>query len=115
MVNAIACGYSGLSLLLTMGNKALNGHGPIHMTLAVAITDLVMVGLLYSTTGAAVAIGLVGKNGNPHVGWNKICGVFGRFCNLVTASNVLSFFAALFYFAVVVLCVFNLHKKSLRR
>ncbi|KMZ68368.1 CASP-like protein 6 [Zostera marina] len=112
VVNAIVCGYSGLSLLLVIANKARGKL--IHMVLPIAVSDLVMVGLLYSATGAAVAIGLVGKNGNPHVGWNKICGVFGRFCNLITASNVLSFFAAFFYFAVAVLCVFNLHKRSRR-
>lgn len=64
-------------------------------------TDLIMVALLFSATGAAGAIGLMGAHGNSHVQWKKVCNVFGKFCGQVAASGTLSLFGAIAFFLLV--------------
>ncbi|KAK6130449.1 hypothetical protein DH2020_035859 [Rehmannia glutinosa] len=61
--------------------------------------------------GAAVAIGLMGYEGNSHVQWKKVCNVFDRFCDQAAAALGLSGGASLAFFMLVVLATLNLHKK----
>ncbi|XP_057771972.1 CASP-like protein 1E2 [Salvia miltiorrhiza] len=107
VANAIACGYAAISLVLTLANR--NGRKGI--TTLVIILDLVMVALLFSALGAAGAIGLMAKQGNSHVQWNKVCDLFDKFCERGAASIGLSGAAAVAFFVLVVLAIFNLHKK----
>ncbi|KDP40019.1 hypothetical protein JCGZ_02017 [Jatropha curcas] len=103
--NAIACSYAAISLLLCFcGKKSM---GAIIITL-----DLLMVALLFSSIGATTAIGLMGYKGNSHVRWNKVCNVFGRFCNQGVAAIVLSLIAAIAFLLLVMLRALSLHKKS---
>ncbi|XP_020221951.1 CASP-like protein 1E2 isoform X1 [Cajanus cajan] len=80
--NAIACAYATLSLLLTIANRR-KGKG---MEALISVIDALMVALLFSGNGAAIAIGLLGLQGNSHVHWNKVCNVFGKFCHQATLS-----------------------------
>ncbi|NP_001384671.1 hypothetical protein VitviT2T_006370 [Vitis vinifera] len=105
--NAIACSYAALSLLLSVGNsKGNKGLG-----LAITVMDLVMVALLFSSNGAAGAIGLMGYEGNSRVRWGKVCNVFGKFCNQVAVALGLSFFGGLAFFLLVVMAAFALNKR----
>lgn len=105
--NAIACSYAALSLLLSVGNsKGNKGFG-----LAITVMDLVMVALLFSSNGAAGAIGLMGYEGNSRVRWGKVCNVFGKFCNQVAVALGLSFFGGLAFFLLVVMAAFALNKR----
>ncbi|XP_057802412.1 CASP-like protein 1E2 [Salvia miltiorrhiza] len=45
----------------------------------VVVSDLVTTALLFSSFGAAVAVGLIGREGNSHVQWRKVCDVFEKF------------------------------------
>ncbi|KAL8524925.1 hypothetical protein ACS0TY_014518 [Phlomoides rotata] len=107
VANAIACGYAAISLLLTLANK----NGKKGINLMVLLLDLVMVALLFSAIGAAIAIGLMGYKGNSHVQWKEVCSVFDKFCNQAAAAIGLSAAAAVAFFVLVTLATFNLHKK----
>ncbi|XP_010548921.1 PREDICTED: CASP-like protein 1E2 [Tarenaya hassleriana] len=96
--NAIACGYVAVSTLILMVTRGKSK--PLAAVLLVG--DLVMVALLFSGTGAAGAIGLMGFQGNKHVMWNKVCNVFGKFCHTVASSLVISLLASVVFMVLVV-------------
>ena len=62
-----------------------------------------MVALLMAGCAAATAIGYVGKYGNSHSGWIAICDNFGKFCDKVTISVMLSYFAFGFYLFLTII------------
>ncbi|XP_010434940.1 PREDICTED: CASP-like protein 1E2 [Camelina sativa] len=99
-VNVIACGYTVISLAILMINKGRRSKG---LLMAVLLGDLLMVALLFSGTGAAGAIGLMGLQGNKHVMWKKVCGVFGKFCHRAAPSLPLTLLAAAVFMLLVVL------------
>ncbi|KAL0457308.1 UNVERIFIED_CONTAM: CASP-like protein 1E2 [Sesamum latifolium] len=105
--NAIACAHAAISLLLTLANRGGNKG----IAMMIVLFDLVMVALLFSSLGAAIAIGLVGYEGNSHVQWKKVCNVFDKFCNQAAAAFGLSGAASVAFFLLVVLATLNLHKK----
>lgn len=108
VANAVACAYAALSLLLVLATRgAKKGLGLMIITL-----DLVMVALLFSSGGAALAVGLIGYEGNSHVQWNKVCNVFGRFCNQVAGAVVVSLLGSAAFLLLVLLAAINLHKKQ---
>ncbi|XP_048136177.1 CASP-like protein 1E1 [Rhodamnia argentea] len=92
VANAVASGYAALSLLLLFANKAGKSRA---LASAVAIADIIMVALLFSGSGAATAIGVIGHDGNSHVQWGKVCNVFDKFCDRVAISIVLSLVGSL--------------------
>ncbi|KAK6130469.1 hypothetical protein DH2020_035783 [Rehmannia glutinosa] len=107
VANIVACVYAAISLLLTLANRS----GKKGITMLINFLDLTMVALLFSSVGAAVAIGLMGYEGNSHVQWKKVCNVFDRFCDQAAAALGLSGGASLAFFMLVVLATLNLHKK----
>ncbi|KAI5650682.1 hypothetical protein M9H77_36687 [Catharanthus roseus] len=108
-VNSIACAYAAISLLLVLANR---GHGKKGLiSLIIIILDLIMVALLFSAGGAALAVGLIGYQGNSHVQWNKVCNAFDKFCQQVAAAIVVSLFGSAVYLLLVLLAALNLHKK----
>lgn len=70
-----------------------------------------MVALLFSAGGAALAVGLIGYQGNSHVQWNKVCNAFDKFCQQVAAAIVVSLCGSAVYLLLVLLAALNLHKK----
>ncbi|KAJ6911776.1 CASP-like protein 1E1 [Populus alba x Populus x berolinensis] len=103
--NAIACSYAALSLALSVSGKK-------GMMSIVVVLDLLMVALLFSSNGAALAIGLMGYQGNSHVRWTKVCNVFGRFCNQVAVSISLSLLGSIVFLLLVGITSLRLLKKS---
>lgn len=71
-----------------------------------------MAGLVASATGAAFAVAYIGKKGNSHVGWGKICGVFDKYCNHVTSSMVIALIASIVLMLLVVLSTYSLYRRS---
>ncbi|TKY45316.1 CASP protein 1E1 [Spatholobus suberectus] len=96
--NAIACAYATLSLLLTLANKR-KGKG---METLITVLDALMVALLFSGNGAAIAVGILGLQGNSHVHWNKVCNVFGKFCDQVAASLFISLLGSIAFLSLLV-------------
>nr|GMD01413.1 CASP-like protein 1E2 [Ipomoea batatas]GMD87026.1 CASP-like protein 1E2 [Ipomoea batatas]GMD93426.1 CASP-like protein 1E2 [Ipomoea batatas]GME15050.1 CASP-like protein 1E2 [Ipomoea batatas] len=109
VVNAIACAYAFVSLVLTLVCKGQKSSRVASLVLIVL--DLVMVALLFSSGGAAFAVGLLGYKGNSHVRWNKVCNVFGKFCAQVGGAVTVSLAAAAFFLLLVLLAIFKLHNK----
>ncbi|CAA3027343.1 CASP 1E2 [Olea europaea subsp. europaea] len=107
VANAIACAYAAISLLLTMANRA----GKKGLGMIITIFDLVMVALLFSSVGAAFAVGLIRFQGNSHVQWRKVCNVFDKFCDQAAVAVGISFVGSMSFFLMVLLATLNLHKK----
>ncbi|XP_059648871.1 CASP-like protein 1E2 [Cornus florida] len=107
VTNAITCSYAALSLVLTLSTMGKKKG----FSLALIILDLVMLALLFSSIGAATAVGFIGYEGNSHVRWNKVCNVFDKFCHQVAASLAMSLLGAFAYLLLIVLAAMKLHKK----
>ncbi|XP_027121126.1 CASP-like protein 1E2 [Coffea arabica] len=107
VANVVACAYAALSLLLVLGNRGAKKG----LALMIITLDLVMVALLFSGGGAALAVGLIGYRGNSHVQWNKVCNVFGRFCDQVAGAIGVSLLGSAAFLLLVLLAMINLHKK----
>ncbi|KAJ7955047.1 CASP-like protein [Quillaja saponaria] len=105
--NAIACAYAALSVLLSVANRG----GKKGLGMLFVILDTLMVALLFSSIGATGSIGVMGYQGNSHVQWNKVCNVFGKFCNQVAASLVLSFLGSIAFMLLVMVATLRLHQK----
>lgn len=104
--NAIACAYAVLSLILTLtrGKKGLASM--------IIVFDTLIVALLFSGNGAAIAIGVMGYEGNTHVRWNKVCNVFTNFCHRVAAAVVLSLIGSLAFVLLAMISALRLQKRS---
>lgn len=102
VANAVACSYGAFSMILTLANRGSKNRC---LTNLITIFDIIMVAVLASANGAAGAVGVLGHEGNEHVHWNKVCNVFGRFCNLVIASVGFSLLGSLFFIFLVMLAV----------
>lgn len=106
VANSIACAFAAVSLALTFASK--KGFS----RLMIIVVDLMMVTLLFSSIGAAGAVGLIGFRGNSHLQWKKVCNVYGKFCHQVMASLALSFLGSLAFVLLIVLTVSKLHKRA---
>ncbi|CAK9167432.1 unnamed protein product [Ilex paraguariensis] len=59
--------------------------------LVIAILDMLNVALLSGGASAAAFMGQLGKNGNSHARWNKICDKFDTFCDHGGGAMIASF------------------------
>lgn len=110
MANVIVCIYSAFSLVASL----LTGASKKSLSLAMpmAIGDLIMVALLFSSVGAAMDFGLLGLKGNSHLRWNKVCGVYGKFCEKAEVAIALSMLGSCVFLVLVILSIISLHKRS---
>ncbi|XP_022761211.1 CASP-like protein 1E1 [Durio zibethinus] len=111
VANIIACSYGAISSLILLGTL----YRKTGLVQIITVFDLVMVGLLFSANGAALAIGLMGYKGNSHVQWNKVCNVFDKFCDQAAISIVLSLVGSLVFMALVAVAVLTFHKRFASR
>ena len=109
--NIIACSYAAISVLIMLGTR----YGKTGLAQIIIVLDLLVVALLFSANGAALAIGLMGYKGNSHVQWNKICNVLDKFCDQVAISIVLSLVGSIAFVALVALAALTLHKRFTSR
>lgn len=108
--NAIACSYAATSLVYSLAvSSSFNQDAEV---LVLSILDLVIMALLFSANGAAAAIGIIGRDGNSHVQWRKVCDMFGGFCHHFTAALVLSLIGSSAFLLLVAFAVLGLHKKA---
>ncbi|KAJ4749992.1 CASP-like protein [Rhynchospora pubera] len=110
VANALVCIYSALSLLASLLTSARKKN--LSLAVPIAIGDLIMVAVLFSTIGASMDFGLLGMHGNSHLRWNKVCNVYGKFCEKAIVAIALSSIGALVFFGLVVLSIISLHKRS---
>ncbi|KAL6611378.1 hypothetical protein ACP70R_039306 [Stipagrostis hirtigluma subsp. patula] len=97
----VTCLYS----LLTAISKLVSGPASTAKTLfLLVLLDVFYAGVMASATGAAGGVAWIGLKGNSHTRWNKICGIYDKFCRHIGASTALALVASV---ALVVLAVLN--------
>ncbi|KAH7513284.1 hypothetical protein FEM48_Zijuj12G0183900 [Ziziphus jujuba var. spinosa] len=110
VVNAVASAYAAVSLVLSLANRGGKSSSS-SSRLVVIFLDVIMVSLLFSSIGAAGAIGLMGREGNKHVQWKKVCNTFGKFCGQAAVAVILSLLGSIAFVLLVMLSARSLHKK----
>ncbi|XP_039063535.1 CASP-like protein 1F2 [Hibiscus syriacus] len=89
--NAIACGFTFLSLVMVM---LFSRHGfTASVYFMFFLHDLLMMSLVLSGVVAGTVIGAVGRDGNSKTGWLKVCNRFEKYCRQVSTSLILSYVA----------------------
>ncbi|XP_062105019.1 CASP-like protein 1E2 [Humulus lupulus] len=109
VANAIASSYALISLIFSLANHSGKKSG--NLGFLMAVFDMMMVALLFSSNGAAAAIGLMGMQGNSHVQWKKVCNVFNKFCHQGAAAVVLSLLGANAFLLLAILAIKRLPRK----
>lgn len=69
-----------------------------------------MAGVVASATGAGASIAYVGLKGNSHVGWLRVCNMYGKFCRYVGSSIAVSLAAS-----VVLVLLVSVSASALQR
>ncbi|KAE8735714.1 CASP-like protein 1B1 [Hibiscus syriacus] len=78
----------------------------------VAILDMLNVALLSGGANAAVFMAELGKNGNSHARWDKICDKFGTYCDRGAGALIASFLALAFMLLVSFISILKLANSS---
>lgn len=114
VVNAVACGYTALSLIPSVAGKlaARSGAYPNTSAFLLAVSDLVMVALVSSGASAAAAIAYVGLKGNHHTQWLKICNKFDRFCDHTAGAIVISFVGDLIFMVLTIMSIYSMYRRA---
>lgn len=76
------------------------------------VDEQVMVALVSSAAAAAASMAELGKNGNSHARWNRICGRFQTFCDHTGGALIASFISVGLLMALNALSTINLYKKQ---
>ncbi|EEF32485.1 CASP-like protein 1B1 [Ricinus communis] len=76
----------------------------------VAILDMLTAALISGGVNAAVFMAELGKNGNSHAKWNKICDRFGSFCDHGGAAIIASFIGLLLMLVISIISIIKLLK-----
>ncbi|KAK9092543.1 hypothetical protein Syun_027454 [Stephania yunnanensis] len=91
VTNGVASIYSLLALFVP--SESWLGH-------LVMALDAVVSMLLTSGISVVLAIGYVGKKGNPHAGWLPICNQVPKFCDHVSGATIAGVVGAAIYFVL---------------
>lgn len=85
------------------------------ITVIIVINELItlqlMLGIVASATGAAGGVAYIGLKGNSHVGWTKVCNMYGKLCRHLGASLAVSLFASIVLVMLIILSIHSLSKK----
>lgn len=114
VANAVACGYTVLSLIPSVAGKlaARSGAYPNASAFLLAVFDLVMVALVSAGASAAAAIGYVGYKGNSHTNWLKICNNFDRFCHHTAGAIVISFVGDIIFMILTIMSIYSIYRRA---
>ncbi|KAF5178783.1 Casp-like protein 1b2 [Thalictrum thalictroides] len=80
--------------------------------LTITLLDMATIALLSTGAGAAASISEVGKNGNSHARWNKVCDRFGTYCDHGMGALIAAFLGIIFLMVINAISIINLHKKT---
>ncbi|XVE91052.1 hypothetical protein DITRI_Ditri20bG0125200 [Diplodiscus trichospermus] len=76
----------------------------------IAILDMLNVALVSGGANAAAFMAELGKNGNSHARWDKICDRFGTFCDRGGGALIASFAALALMLIITVMSILKLVK-----
>ncbi|KAG4946803.1 hypothetical protein AAZX31_15G182300 [Glycine max] len=78
----------------------------------IAILDMMTMALASAGDGAATFMSELGKNGNSHARWDKICDKFETYCNRGGAALIVSFVGFILLLIISVMSVIKLLKSN---
>uniref|UniRef100_A0A5B7C421 CASP-like protein n=1 Tax=Davidia involucrata TaxID=16924 RepID=A0A5B7C421_DAVIN len=107
---SVACLYSIITSLVSLFALLKPGCST-KLLVHFVIIDVLMLGIVASATGAAGGVGYVGLKGNSHVGWQKVCNVYDKFCRYIGSAMSISLFASVLLVALVILSIYSLSRK----
>ncbi|XP_047319185.1 CASP-like protein 1B2 [Impatiens glandulifera] len=107
IANGIASLHNLLILSITFGNL-LSFKIFQAQYLIIAILDMINVALVSGGASAAAFMGELGKNGNKHTMWNKICDKFDTFCDHAGGALIASFAGLLLLIVISALSIAKL-------
>lgn len=76
----------------------------------VPILDMMNVALISGGASAALFMGQLGRDGNSHARWSKICDKFGTYCNRGSGAMVASFLGLLLMITINFITISKLRK-----
>lgn len=82
------------------------------MKLIAGVYGQMTVTLVSGGVGAAVFMAELGKNGNSHARWNKICDKFGKFCDQGGGALIASFVAVALLMIINMMSIIALRKQK---
>jgi len=103
--------YSIISGLVSLLSLLKPSSSSVTILAHFLILDVLMLGIVAAATGASWAVAYIGLKGNSHVGWTKICNIYGTFCTHIGASIGVSLFASIVLTLLVILAAYSLSKK----
>ncbi|XP_023873227.1 CASP-like protein 1B2 [Quercus suber] len=108
VANAQASFHNLLILVLEIVGHKIDFKG---LRLAIiAILDMLIVVLAAAGDGAAVFMAELGKNGNSHARWNKICDKFQTFCDHGSGALIASFIGLILLLIINIISIAKLFK-----
>ncbi|KAJ1440016.1 Casparian strip membrane protein [Sesbania bispinosa] len=78
----------------------------------IAILDMMTMALASAGDGAATFMSELGRNGNSHARWNKICDKFETYCNRGGAALIASFIGFILLLIITVMSITKLLKPN---
>ncbi|XP_015900698.3 CASP-like protein 1B1 [Ziziphus jujuba] len=108
IANAMASLHNLLMIMAEVLRDKFNDKG-VYLVM-VAILDMMTVGLASAGDGGATFMAMLGKKGNSHARWNKICDKFDRFCDRGGGALIASYVGLAFLLLITVLSIIKLLK-----
>ncbi|KAJ9691373.1 hypothetical protein PVL29_013529 [Vitis rotundifolia] len=79
----------------------------------ITILDMVIVAVVAAGACSAAFMAELGKNGNSHAKWNKLCDKFESFCHQGAGALISSFIALLLLLLISAISIITLHNQKL--
>ncbi|RWR76569.1 CASP-like protein 1D1 [Cinnamomum micranthum f. kanehirae] len=108
---SVACLYSILSIFASFSSISKPAP-PKTLLLVLAFFDALFVGIVSSALGAAAGVAYIGYKGNSHVGWNKICNVYDKFCRHIAGYLTMALLASIILVFLTMLSTYSLYRRS---
>ncbi|XP_030480802.1 CASP-like protein 1B2 [Cannabis sativa] len=109
VANGLASLHNLLMIALDIFKHKLSDKGLC--LVIIPIFDMLIVALAAAGDGAATFMAELGKNGNSHARWNKICDKFGTYCERGEGALIASFIGLILLLVITVLSILKLHAK----
>jgi len=115
VINAVACGYAFITLLTSLAtHKIYKSRRSDFHNFFLSLMDLVIVATLTAGASAAAAISDVGRTGNSHSRWGKICDKYSTFCLHGGIALLASFAGVGMFLLLNISSTCSAYKRSLR-
>ncbi|KAK2438439.1 CASP protein 1B1 [Trifolium repens] len=97
-------------VMIAMDISGYKYHNRGFQLALIAVLDTMALALVSSGDGAATAMAELGRNGNSHAKWNKICDNFEAYCNRGGGALIASFIGLILLLIVTVMSINKLLK-----